>query len=96
MDLTNKCPKCNSTDVFFSKKKNQYICEDCQHVFIVESQRRLRRIFISYGHDQHAQLAQRLKNDLEDKDHQVWFDLDRLKPRTDWESYIEEDVFLTL
>ena len=92
MSQNKRCPKCNPTDVFFSKKKNQYICEDCQHVFKVESERRLRRIFISYGHDQHAHLAQRLRNDLEEKDHQVWFDLDRLKPGADWESYIEEGL----
>jgi WD40 repeat protein len=92
MNPEKKCPKCNSTDVFFSKKKNQHICEDCQHIFKLEGQRRLRRIFISYGHDQHTTLAQRLKNDLEQKGHQVWFDLDRLKPGVDWETYIEEGL----
>ncbi len=48
------------------------------------------RIFISYGHDRHAALAQRLKEDLEAAGRQVWFDLDRLKPGGDWAAYIAE------
>ncbi|MFW6437588.1 MAG: TIR domain-containing protein [Armatimonadota bacterium] len=51
-----------------------------------------RRIFLSYGHDQHAELAVRLKADLEKRGHKVWFDLDRLKPGGDWEAYIEEGI----
>jgi len=50
------------------------------------------RVFLSYGHDEHAVLAARLKTDLEARNHQVWFDLDRLKPGADWEAYIEEGL----
>lgn len=48
------------------------------------------RIFLSYGRDQFASLAVRLKRDLERCGHEVWFDLDRLKPGGDWERYIED------
>lgn len=48
------------------------------------------RVFLSYGHDQYALLAGRLKQDLEARGHKVWFDVERLKPGGDWERYIEE------
>jgi WD40 repeat protein len=50
------------------------------------------RVFLSYGHDEHAVLAGRLKADLELRGHEVWFDLDRLKPGADWEAYIDEGL----
>jgi len=86
------CPQCASSDVFFSKKHSYYICEDCRHTFTEEKPRLLRRIFLSYGHDEHATLAQRLKEDLEARGHEVWFDLERLSPGGDWERYIEEGL----
>src|SRR6266852_4450021 len=48
------------------------------------------RIFLSYGRDQHTAFALRLKSDLELRGHQVWFDLDRLKPGADWERRIDD------
>lgn len=51
-----------------------------------------RRIFLSYGHDEHADLARRLKQDLEARGHLVWFDEERLKPGGDWEAFIERGL----
>jgi tetratricopeptide (TPR) repeat protein len=51
-----------------------------------------RRIFLSYGHDEHRTLAERLKEDLQARGHEVWFDADRLIPGADWEQYIEEGL----
>jgi hypothetical protein len=82
------CPRCASPDVIFSKKRQQYVCEDCQHAFTPEVKVTARRIFISYGHDEHAALAQALKQDLTARGHEVWFDADRLRPGGDWEDYI--------
>ena len=48
------------------------------------------RIFLSYGHDDYASLAFRIKRDLEALGHEVWSDVERLKPGGDWERYIEE------
>ncbi len=50
------------------------------------------RVFLSYGHDEHATLAQQIKRDLEALGHYVWFDLDRLKAGVDWEAYVEEGL----
>ncbi|MBW2638227.1 MAG: TIR domain-containing protein, partial [Deltaproteobacteria bacterium] len=70
-DIT--CPKCDSEDVVFSKKRQHYVCPDCSH-------------------DEYATLAEQLKKDLQERGHEVWFDLDRLKPGGDWEIYIEEGI----
>ena len=50
------------------------------------------RIFISYGHDEYASFALKLKEDLVARGYEVWFDLDRLRPGADWEQYIEEGL----
>jgi hypothetical protein len=87
-----ECPDCGSRDVLFSRKRQQYICEDCQNAFVVEKPTVPRRIFLSYGHDEHATLAERVKADLEARGHEVWFDIERLTPGGDWERYIEEGL----
>jgi len=52
-----------------------------------------RRVFISYGHDEHAELARRLKKDLRERGHDVWLDSDHLVPGTpDWEHSIERGI----
>jgi transcription elongation factor Elf1 len=86
------CPKCDSEDVVFSKKRQHYVCRDCRHEFSIEIKISKRRIFLSYGHDEYAALAEQLKKDLQERGHEVWFDLDRLKPGGDWERYIEEGI----
>jgi 8-oxo-dGTP pyrophosphatase MutT (NUDIX family)/tetratricopeptide (TPR) repeat protein len=50
------------------------------------------RVFISYGHDQHASLALRLRDDLIARGHEAWFDVDRLKPGYDFELGIEKGL----
>jgi WD40 repeat protein len=50
------------------------------------------RIFLSYGHDEYTSLAVRIKRDLEGLGHEVWFDVERLKPGGDWERYIDEGL----
>jgi hypothetical protein len=50
------------------------------------------RVFLSYGHDEYVSLAFRIKRDLEALGHQVWFDIERLKPGGDWERYIEDGL----
>lgn len=49
------------------------------------------RIFSSYGHDENTAVALRLKSDLERRAHEVWFDVDRLKPGADWERALSGD-----
>jgi hypothetical protein len=50
------------------------------------------RIFLSYGHDEHAELARKVKSDLEARGNEVWFDEERLLPGVDWESRIESGI----
>ena len=50
------------------------------------------RVFLSYGHDEYASLASRIKHDLEALGHDVWFDVERLKASGDWERYIEDGL----
>ena len=50
------------------------------------------RIFLSYGHDDHAEIARKLKADLEARGHEVWFDEERLQAGEDWESCIERGI----
>jgi tetratricopeptide (TPR) repeat protein len=50
------------------------------------------RIFLSYGHDEYAALAEKLKLDLEAAGHQVWYDRERLSTGVDWEAYIEDGL----
>ena len=77
------CPKCYSEDVVISKKRQHYVCPDCRHEFAVDIKISKRRIFLSYGHDEYATLAEQLKKDLQERGHEVWFDINRLKPGGD-------------
>jgi WD40 repeat protein len=86
------CPNCTSVDVTYRKKKQCYICEDCNTEFFPEQEFNALRIFISYGHDEHLAFAQKVAGDLKYRGHEVWFDADRLKPGGDWEKYIEEGL----
>ena len=52
------------------------------------------RIFVSYGHDQHASLAIRLRDDLRASGHEAWFGEERLIEGYDWEAKIEEGLDL--
>jgi TIR domain len=50
------------------------------------------RIFLSYGHDEHADLARKLKADLQALGHEVWFDEEQLHVGRDWETRIENGL----
>ncbi len=86
------CPKCHSSDLTFRKKKNVYICDNCDHEFHTKQSFTAKRIFISYGHDEHAALAEKLKNDLEKRGQLVWFDRNRIPLGPDWELSIEQGL----
>ena len=49
-------------------------------------------IFLSYGHDSHAIIAERLLNDLVKKGHNVWFDKRKLTGSKKWEDEIEKGI----
>ena len=87
-----ECPECGSEDLLFNEKRGEHVCKDCMHAFKVEQPFVALRVFVSYGHDEYAALAERLRGDLQKRGHEVWFDLERLKPGGDWEAYIEEGI----
>jgi hypothetical protein len=76
----------------FSRKRELHICADCAHEFLSQRPFTPRRVFISYGHDEHESLAMRLRDDLRRRGHQVWFDEERLGPGHDWEALIEQGL----
>ncbi|NUN08634.1 MAG: toll/interleukin-1 receptor domain-containing protein [Ignavibacteriaceae bacterium] len=91
-----KCTYCNSENTYFSKKKNLYICEECGKENKAVNEFIQKHLFISYGHDpkykEHIDIAYRLRDDLINRNHKVWFDADRLKPGYDWELFIENGL----
>jgi len=89
-----KCPNCGAENPIYRKKSNSYICrnEDCEHEFELETKQAPRNIFISYGHDEYEALAKKIKEDLEELGHEVWFDRSKLKAGRDWEIAIEEGL----
>lgn len=91
------CPKCESQNVMFSRKRNLYVCEDCGHEFAVEKPFVPQRIFLSYGHDSNEDLVRRIKTDLEQRGHDVWFDKREIKDRgitsgDDWRRAITDGI----
>lgn len=93
-DPNSSCPYCGSTETRFRKKREDWACDDCERTWRDGTQpvAKPRRIFLSYGRDQHAPFAARLKADLIGRGHEVWFDADRLHAGSDWEARIEEGL----
>lgn len=50
------------------------------------------KLFLSYGHDDFEELAQRLKNDLATEGFEIWMDKDQIKGTADWEIAIENGI----
>ena len=93
MALTSvRCPQCDSDNLAYNDKTQAYVCLDCLQRFATKGSVQSKRIFISYGNDEYAALAQRLKIDLQQRGHEIWFDYDRLKTGFDWEKYIEDGL----
>ncbi|MCL4694233.1 MAG: TIR domain-containing protein [Candidatus Hydrogenedentes bacterium] len=50
------------------------------------------RIFLSYGHDANEELVRRIKADLEQRGHDVWFDKTEIKAGDDWRRAITDGI----
>lgn len=48
------------------------------------------RIFLSYGHDNNEELVRRIKADLEQRGHDVWFDKSETKFSGEWRRSITD------
>lgn len=69
------CPECSSTDIRFREKRNEWICEDCDHRWNVDAadrpvavqvskEKEKIKLFLSYGRKDTKGLADRLCVDL--------------------------------
>ena len=82
------CPQCQTQA---TKVGDFWICPIHGQIPEAVSQNFM-RIFLSYGHDEHTSLAIRLRDDLQERGHHVWFDEERLQPGHDWEVFIEQGL----
>ncbi len=89
------CPKCGSADVYFSKKKQCYICEDCDTAFEVTEERHVQKIFFSYGHDDNEQIVLKIKRALEERGHTIWIDKSEIRGGDDWRRKITDGLMDT-
>ena len=83
-----RCPECAQP---LTKVGQFWVCPDHGEVAL-EKLFAPKRLFISYGHDEHVSLALRLRDDLKARGHEVWFDEERLQPGHDWEAFIERGL----
>lgn len=97
----NNCPYCGSEDIYYSKKRKLFVCEDCDKTF---SEQQLSKeakpkssdggleLFFSYGHDRNRLLVERIKRDLEKRGHHVWIDTSEIKAGDNWRDDILNGV----
>jgi len=69
-----------------------FVCYDCKHEFIPEKVVKPMRIFLSYGHDANEEPVRCIKNDLERRGHDVWFDKAKIKAGDDWRRSITDGI----
>ncbi len=92
MGIVERCPKCGSGDIYFSKKKQKYICEDCDFIFSEKETDDVKQVFFSYAHDENEWLVAKLKNDVEKKGHRVWIDFSEISNGSNWRQAITEGL----
>ncbi len=82
------CPFCASENIFYSKKRSTYICEDCEKTFLKPAEESGFRVFISYGHDKNASVVKKIKEFLSAHGYDVWIDTSEITPGKDWRERI--------
>jgi len=90
--MDNVCPHCGSENIYFSHKKQKWICEDCEKSYIIEKTFVSQKVFLSYGHDKNAALVNRIEKDLETKGHLPWIDCFNIKSGEDWRNSITKGI----
>jgi len=73
-------------------QRNNYLCASYNNVFKKEEIAESLRIFLSYGHDDKAFIACKIKEELESMGYKVWYDLERLRCGADWVEYIQQGL----
>lgn len=98
--MINKCPFCSSEDIYYSKKRQIYVCEDCDKMFSEkqtitdenQNEKNSLNLFFSYGHDKNRFLVERIKKDLEKRGHHVWLDTSEIKAGDYWRNDILQGI----
>lgn len=96
-----RCPFCGSEDIYYSKKRKIFVCEDCDETFseqqisIFQDEKKSKAgldLFFSYGHDKNRVLVERIKQNLEKRGHRVWIDTNEIKAGDHWRNDILNGV----
>ncbi len=96
-----KCPFCKSEDIYYSRKRKIFVCEECDRTFDeqdllnIDKKQQLSSgldLFFSYGHDKNRVLVERMKEDLEKRGHRVWIDTNEIKAGDHWRNDILNGV----
>ena len=86
------CKYCQSENVYFSKKRNIFVCEDCGKSFLIEKKVIPQKVFLSYGHDHNAEIVDLIYNSLLDRGHIPWIDKAEIKAGHDWRKKISKGI----
>lgn len=86
------CRECGSGNVYFSKKKKIYVCEDCGCNFSDNIERKSLKIFLSYGHDENAVVVDEIRKRLLLRGHNPWIDKYEIKSGADWRVEITRGI----
>lgn len=92
IECITTCKKCGSENVYFSRKQQCYVCEDCEAKFTLENEHKSLRIFLSYGHDDNAVVVEEIRKLLLEKGHNPWVDKYEIKGGKDWRSQITNGI----
>ena len=97
-DAKLRCPVCGSEDV--AERNGKCVCWDCGHRFDSPASETASdagraevpmKIFMSYGHTE-EEIVARIKERLEARGHEVWFDQSEIKSGDDWRESIAEGI----
>ena len=88
--MIDKCIKCNSENIYYSKKRQLYVCEDCNSEFADEIIPQ--KVFLSYGHDENKVLIKEIYTALKERGHLPWIDFAKIKAGNEWRSKITHGI----
>lgn len=87
-----KCKFCDSENIYYSKKREVYVCEDCDKTFVLENKIIPHKVFLSYGHDKNSKLVLMIRDKLKERGHLPWIDYAEIKAGDDWRMKITKGI----
>ena len=90
--MMKRCIKCGSENVFYSKKRREFVCEDCGASFCESESILPQKVFLSYGHDENEELVRLIYNKLRERGHDPWIDRYSIKGGSDWREAISRGI----